>query len=267
MKNITIRALSGLVYIGLIIGSILYHKTAFAGVLFLFNIIGLIEYQNLNSDSKKDYSPLLSGFFLYLIMHLFIAEILPFKGTSILLCIPLVLLSRDLFSKSRQQKPSTASALFALFYITVPLLTLDYLNFSAANNYSRRIVAVFILIWSNDTFAYLSGMALGKHKIFERISPKKTWEGSIGGVFATLIIAWLMFRWVGFYSLPAWIILAFLVAVSAIIGDFIESMLKRNAGVKDSGTIMPGHGGILDRIDSLLFVFPVVLIYIQLISI
>ncbi len=267
MKNITIRAISGAVYIGLIIGSLLYNKSAFAAVIFLFNTISLVEYQNLNSNKHKDFSPLVSGTFLFLIAHLYVEEIMPFKGTVLILLIPLILLVRDLFSNPDKQKPSTSHVLFSLFYITVPLLTLDYLNFSAANQYSRMVVAIFILVWSNDTFAFLSGKVLGKHKIFERISPKKTWEGTIGGIFTTIAIAWLLFRWVGFYSLPAWLILAFLVSVSAIIGDFIESMLKRNAGVKDSGKIMPGHGGILDRIDSLLFVFPVVLIYIQIISI
>jgi phosphatidate cytidylyltransferase len=127
------------------------------------------------------------------------------------------------------------------------------------------VLSMFLIIWTNDTFAYLSGLTFGKHKLFERISPKKTWEGFIGGLLASLLIGYFLHQFILEVSLLKWLFLCLLIAISSVLGDFIESLFKRTAGIKDSGTIMPGHGGILDRIDSLLFVVPVMYIYIQII--
>ena len=125
---------------------------------------------------------------------------------------------------------------------------------------------MFIIIWTNDTFAYLSGLVFGKHKLFVRISPKKTWEGFIGGVLFALVAGYFLHLLIDNISLVEWLILTLLIAVSSVFGDFIESLLKRSASLKDSGKIMPGHGGILDRIDSTLFVAPVVFVYLQIIA-
>jgi phosphatidate cytidylyltransferase len=106
-------------------------------------------------------------------------------------------------------------------------------------------------------------MLLGRHKLFERITPKKTWEGFFGGFISTILIAWALFGFSGFSSLGLWLLLGAIVSIVSVFGDFVESMFKRASGLKDSGSIMPGHGGILDRIDSVLFVFPVVFVYFE----
>jgi phosphatidate cytidylyltransferase len=157
-------------------------------------------------------------------------------------------------------------SLFAgFFYIALPLAMTNILVFPAVNAhyYTHRIfLGLLILIWINDTGAYVSGMLFGKHRLFPRISPKKSWEGFAGGTVFTLISAFFMTRLMGILNQTDWIILAVVVSVFGVYGDLAESLIKRNAKVKDSGTIIPGHGGILDRFDSMLFVVPVSVIYL-----
>ena len=124
---------------------------------------------------------------------------------------------------------------------------------------------MFVIIWTSDVFAYLAGSMFGKHKLMERISPKKTWEGSIGGLFFSLIAAYILSLLVPQLSLVEWMILTIIIVISGTLGDLVESLLKRNADVKDSGTIFPGHGGVLDRFDAVIFATPMVFVYINLI--
>jgi len=128
------------------------------------------------------------------------------------------------------------------------------------NIFSNEAMFLFILIWSSDTFAYCSGRLFGKHKMAPTISPKKTWEGFIGGVILTLVLCYFIESRFG-YLRGNWIIVGVLVATFAPLGDLVESQLKRNFNVKDSGNIIPGHGGILDRLDSFILCAPVIYIY------
>jgi phosphatidate cytidylyltransferase len=145
--------------------------------------------------------------------------------------------------------------IFGLVYIAIPYSLLAFLVFPGANNHqytSGILLGLLALIWLNDTGAYVFGMLFGKHRLFERISPKKSWEGAIGGTIVTIVLGYCMNFFVPFLSRADWIILSLLVSVFGVFGDLFESLLKRSAGVKDSGNLMPGHGGILDRMDSLL---------------
>ena len=126
------------------------------------------------------------------------------------------------------------------------------------------VIGFFILLWVNDTGAYLTGITAGRHRLMERISPKKSWEGFIGGTLLTVLTAWLLSGWLGIIDPFKWIIVGLIVAISGTFGDLIESMLKRSTGIKDSGTIMPGHGGFMDRFDSTLLAFPLVFLFISL---
>jgi phosphatidate cytidylyltransferase len=126
------------------------------------------------------------------------------------------------------------------------------------------IVGFFILIWANDTGAYLTGISLGRHKLMVRISPKKTWEGFIGGILIASLVAWFLTDWLGVMDKIHWIIISLIVSVAGTYGDLVESMLKRSTGLKDSGTILPGHGGFLDRFDSTIISFPLVYLFISL---
>lgn len=137
-------------------------------------------------------------------------------------------------------------------------------EFLDSSFYNPHIVlGIMLLIWANDTFAYLAGSLIGKHKLYERISPGKTWEGTIGGGILSVASSFVIFHWFPEIKLTTWIIVAVIIVVFGTIGDLVESMLKREAGIKDSGKIMPGHGGILDRFDSLIFATPFLYFYLN----
>ncbi|GAI59219.1 unnamed protein product, partial [marine sediment metagenome] len=127
------------------------------------------------------------------------------------------------------------------------------------------LLGFFILFWVSDTAAYLFGVSFGKHRLFKRISPRKSWEGLLGGAFIALITAYLLSLYFKDLRLPDWIIIAFIVVIIGTFGDLVESMYKRSLGLKDSGRILPGHGGILDRFDGVLLASPIVFTYLQLI--
>lgn len=152
--------------------------------------------------------------------------------------------------------------IFTVIYVALPFsFALGLPKYSTyENTFSLEVLFLFILIWSSDTFAYLTGKFFGKHKMAPKISPKKTWEGYLGGVILTLILSYFIEQ--NYQDLRGnWMVVGFLVAAFAPLGDLVESQLKRNFGVKDSGNIIPGHGGILDRLDSFLICAPVVYLY------
>ncbi|MBR5984599.1 MAG: phosphatidate cytidylyltransferase [Bacteroidales bacterium] len=159
-----------------------------------------------------------------------------------------------LFKKDTKQEEHLGKAFLTLIYIALPLGIASYIS----RNDHLLIMATFLLIWISDTMAYLVGCKFGKHKIFVRISPKKSWEGAIGGfVFTVTASAFggYLFPKLGF-AVWQWCVIGATVGIFAILGDFIESMFKRSADVKDSGNLIPGHGGLLDRLDSFIFTIP-----------
>jgi len=153
-------------------------------------------------------------------------------------------------------------------YAIVPftfILAIPFCN--TTHNYEgTTFLGCIILIWSTDTFAYLTGRAIGKHKLYSKISPNKTIEGSVGGLVFTLITATILSIYFNQYSLTEWLGLSIVISIFGALGDLVESMFKRAANIKDSGNLIPGHGGVLDRFDSLLFAAPFIYFYLQLIS-
>jgi phosphatidate cytidylyltransferase len=161
----------------------------------------------------------------------------------------------ELFWPSKTPGSTVGKYLFGIFYIGLPFVFLFLLT---PDKYTpNRVFGLLLLIWTNDVIAYLVGSRFGKTKLLERVSPKKTWEGTIGGAIGTVVVATLVLSgWIPDYNPDQWLALGLIVAVLATPGDLIESLLKRSAGVKDSGSLMPGHGGLLDRFDSFIFVLP-----------
>lgn len=167
-----------------------------------------------------------------------------------------------LFKFSNELYIDSGKLIFTVIYVALPFsFALGLPKYSSIENtFSLEVIFLFILIWSSDTFAYLVGKFFGKHKMAPKISPKKTWEGYIGGVVLTLVLSYFVEQ----YQLQLrgnWMVVGFLIAAFAPLGDLVESQLKRNFGVKDSGNIIPGHGGVLDRLDSFLICVPVVYLY------
>ncbi len=187
-----------------------------------------------------------------------------------ILLIPLIfsVFIVELYRKKTQPFGNIAYTILSLIYIALPLSLLNFMVMQSGENksdviFTPQILLGFLyLMWASDTGAYISGSLLGKHKLFERISPKKTWEGSIGGGIITIGTAYVISIFYTELSFMDWAIIALINVVIGTLGDLTESMLKRSINIKDSGNILPGHGGILDRFDSLLIAAPIVYVYL-----
>jgi len=267
MKNILVRSITGIALVILIIGGILLSKYTFA-LLFLFIIIGcLIEFFHFFRTSEihplSIYSVIIGGLF-FLFTFLITSEIL---SPLYYLLFPISILflpGCELFRKKENNISNIATGILGLSYIAIPFCLANYVVFTNGIYNSFPLILLFILIWTNDTGAYLVGMSIGKHKLFPRISPKKSWEGLFGGIILTIIVSLIFVVIRQDLSVFNGILLGILVSVSSVFGDFTESMFKRSFNIKDSGRIIPGHGGLLDRFDSMLFAIPIYLCYIKL---
>lgn len=185
-----------------------------------------------------------------------------FRLSEILAISLIVIAVVTLFKFTSELYFDSGKLIFTVIYVALPFsFALGLPKFSSYDsNFSLEVIFLFILIWSSDTFAYLVGKFFGKHKMAPKISPKKTWEGYAGGVVLTLVLSYF----VEMYQPQLrgnWMVVGFLIAAFAPLGDLVESQLKRTFGVKDSGNIIPGHGGVLDRLDSFLICVPVVYLY------
>ena len=175
----------------------------------------------------------------------------------------------ELYRNHSRPFTNIAYTLLGIIYIAGPLSLMNYIGFTPTIGGAiydfRLILGFFFLLWANDTGAYLVGMSIGKHRLFPRISPKKSWEGFFGGIAVSMGVGAVLAQFFNDYSLHVWIVMAVLISISGVFGDLIESMYKRSLQVKDSGNIMPGHGGFLDRFDAVFFASPIVFVYLQLI--
>jgi phosphatidate cytidylyltransferase len=178
---------------------------------------------------------------------------------SVLLIMALLGPLVQLFTTARLPFANMGQALFGVLYITLPFFLLFDIAVDPTNTlHPNRVLGLLLLTWTNDTLAYVIGSRIGKYKLLPRISPKKTWEGTIGGAVCTLVIAFAMGKWIfpNDFTLMQWLAVGGITAIFATLGDLVESMLKRSAGVKDSGNLLPGHGGLLDRFDAFIVVLP-----------
>lgn len=277
MRNFIIRALSGAVYIALIITALLLLDNSPVLYLLLFILLIVLGIGEMITMAKDDATQswlvniidMLGG------AGLFVAFYMHYEGETVqsramwLLPIATYLLLRTIVQLYRPRQNALHSlerSFFSLGYVALPVALLNVIMSITA---PRLLLGMFMFIWLYDTGAFCVGMLLGRHRLFERISPKKSWEGVIGGVALAVAGAYITHYWFDeFFQVPdlhVWVGLSIVVAIFSTFGDLVESLIKRTVGVKDSGHIMPGHGGILDRIDSLLLVAPAVLIYLMLI--
>lgn len=269
-RNLITRAITGAVYIFILLFGILYNKYSFIVVFGVILVVALDEFYRLIEQKTPHLISklfnILFGVVIFLSAYLFLEgkSILAFPISSItyllfLYASTIVIKRPDIFN-------TIIYSVFGQLYITLPfcLLLLISYEYKLANPiyYYALVLAIFVFIWVNDTFAFLIGITIGKHKLLRRISPKKTIEGFIGGIFFTVLSG------IGFsflyteYTIYFWIGFALIVSLFATLGDLFESLIKRTYKVKDSGNLIPGHGGILDRIDSLLIVVPPIYVYI-----
>lgn len=272
MQNILVRSLSGSIYVALIILGCLGHTYGPSFLMLLLAGIAIYEWQSIRPKNYR-LSTYLFSLLIFLLFAFTVSPLIEISTPNLILLksiLGLSIATYFLIQSFRQRSDSISSTShngFGLIYLFPTLLLLPIFPSVLGPSEPWLLLAVFILIWSSDTFAYLSGRFLGKNKLFERISPKKTWEGFIGGMVFTVLSSYLLEISIGILPLWAWMGLAILVAISGTLGDLFESAIKRYFKVKDSGSFIPGHGGILDRIDSLLFVLPLAYLYLSLISV
>lgn len=268
MSNLFVRIISGLVYGGIIIGSC---YSAEPGIFFLACFLGfpaIVEWLQFRKGKNISLqsSMLIGVYLLSLLLYGNIIDLSPIPQYTfqVLIFIFLVSLFTSMaFSRKREIPLDLFHSTFTFIYIIVPLHLLVRIPFLTDSYEPLLLLSIFIIIWCNDSFAYFSGRLLGKHKLFERVSPNKTWEGFIGGLVFSLAAAYIMSLYFPFLGMGKWLGLAAVVIIFATVGDLFESSLKRAYKLKDSGRFMPGHGGILDRIDSLLFALPAAYLYLQ----
>lgn len=264
------RSLSGAVYILLLIISIICSVESFFILFGLFLIIAVYEFCALVQFNKI--FPIIIAVLMYVSVtylesqnqHLSKNFDYTLLGATLLISFKCIYF---LFDDKQYRIEKISKYLFLLGYIILPFIIITKIPFGIKGYNPKIIIGIFILIWTNDTFAYIVGKSIGKHKLYEKISPKKTIEGFLGGIVFAMIASYLIatyyiegkqtaqFIWLGF---------AVIVGIFGTIGDLIESKFKRIANVKDSGAIMPGHGGVLDRLDSVIFVAPFIFLFYQL---
>ena len=277
MNNFFRRTLTGAWIVIFVLGGYWLHPVSFflAGLVMLAG--SMYEYYRIigKSGVRPQMIPgMITGITGYVLSTLSAAGKIPLKFLLLILPMLAVMMIIELYRKQEKPFDALSHTFFPLIYTVIPL---SLFPFSAYNHEGLEtliphgniifspgiVVGFFLLIWANDTGAYLIGVTLGKHRLLERISPKKSWEGFIGGVVLAVVVSWLLSGWLGVVSPVKWAIISLIVSIIGTFGDLVESMLKRSTGIKDSGNLMPGHGGFLDRFDSTVMSFPIVFLFIS----
>lgn len=282
MKNNFIqRAITGIIFVGVLIGCILGGPISFTLLFALITALTIHEFGVIISKQPdvEINKPIcmLAGVFLF--FGFAYLGVMPGQTEILIpyLFLIIYLLVSELYLKKKNPLNNWAYAMMSQIYITLSFAMLNVLayhsigNEGELSNYQVQYnpilpLSIFIFTWINDTGAYCTGMLFGKHRLFERISPKKSWEGSIGGGVFSIIAAIVMAHYFPFMPISIWIGLALTVVIFGTLGDLTESLLKRTIGIKDSGNILPGHGGMLDRFDSTLMAVPAAVVYLYIIS-
>ena len=270
MKEFTYRLISGVLYVGLLL-LCLNWEMALRGLLFLFGMICIAEFNKLTGDKSK--VPFAIFTLLYGGLMLWDTAFVAGPGYDALIQILHVLtifvqlfLIKDLFSEKSLPLIITRRYINVTFYLSTAFVFLFLISQFRSNYNPDLLLGCFILVWVSDSFAYLIGKNFGRQKLFPSISPKKTVEGFLGGLLFACIASYILSVFDPKLNFSSWLILAIIISVFGTLGDLIESKYKRQAGVKDSGVIMPGHGGLLDRLDSIIFSAPFVYLFLRILN-
>lgn len=264
------RAIFGALYVAIIVGGILCGPFWFLVLLLMLSTFAVNEFLIMTNPPAGNLSEATISMLqrsldcvgsAVLIVTVW-TDMLFIPGIVTYLAYLILRLAVQLWVHNQDAVRSLATSMMSQLYVALPIALMNVIYHITPG----LLLLLFILVWVNDTFAYLVGSQLGRHRLWERISPKKSWEGFWGGLVATVAVAGLcglLFpTFFGGYNLIAIIVIGLIVSIAGTLGDLIESLLKRTVGVKDSGNLIPGHGGILDRIDSILLVVPSVLVAI-----
>lgn len=275
LRNFIIRALSGIVMFVVLLGAILTSQWSFVALMGVIAIGGMWEFYRMAEQAGYSPMKLLGTFMGIVVFCINLAVMLFFSRQSdstgstliiaalgvLVLLVPLMCIC-ELYRKSATPIANIASSIMGAIYVALPMSLLLVIPMLLGNGeWNPWIVLFYIfIIWANDVFAYLFGITLGRHRLFERISPKKSWEGFFGGLAGAVAMGYVAAVILDANTV-AWMGLALVAALSGVFGDLVESLMKRSVNVKDSGNIIPGHGGWLDRFDALILSAPFVFVY------
>ena len=269
--NLKRRVLTGMFGGSLLLLSAL-HELSYLVVFVLIIFLSSKEYFKIliNNGFRPNYN---LGVFLSVIIFVttyFYASKESLIGVHFVLVpiLPLVCLSALYSSNNNETLSNVSVTFFGILYISLPISLLNFIVFNEYSYNSIYLMATLLFLWNSESAAYFGGSLFGRKKLFESVSPMKTWEGVISGLLANVILAYLIhqFIWTSFQTFTFWVLFSMVVLVSGIFGDLFESLLKRNFNLKDSGNKLPGHGGFLDRFDSFFFVIPYVYFYLKIID-
>ena len=272
LNNFWSRTLTGALFVIIIIGSILISQASFS-ILFLgVTLLAIREFYILVNHVKGLKVQLVPGMIAAGVLYVSVALVsMDYVGKQLLiinLILPVMLFVNELYQKNETPIQNISLTLLGILYVSIPLALLNMFfnpGLVPGEYHPAALLGFFVILWSSDTFAYVSGKLIGRRKLFPRISPKKTWEGTLGGFLFGLIAAWILSEFYHDFSRANWLIIAGIIMIFGTFGDLAESLIKRSLKIKDSGRALPGHGGLLDRFDAALFAAPAVFIYINLI--
>ncbi len=272
IKDISTRAGAGIIYILVILLGLLGGRFSFLAVFGAILGSGLFEfYRMVEKDTSHAISKIFNivlGVIIFISVFLYLEGIYTYLLPVCILIYLLILIASAIFLRRHDILHGIIYSVFGQVYITMPLSLLMFISYSpnvAGNEYDWvPVLALFVFLWVNDTAAYFIGSLIGKHKLIEHISPKKSIEGFIAGILFTMLASLIFARLYPGFSVAFWMGLAIVVSLFGTLGDLFESLIKRTCNVKDAGDLIPGHGGILDRIDSLLVAVPAVFLYLIL---
>lgn len=267
LNNLQQRVLAGIAGGAIFIGAIYFSQWTFAGLFLLLTMLGIREFYQLLT--LRGFAPnynagIVLGCALFVLTFLLQQQLVPLKVLYALPPILFFIFIAELFRKKEQPFVNIGLTLLGMLYVGGAFSMLPILGYLSGGYSWQVILGTMFLIWTSDSGAYFAGKNFGKHKLFARISPGKTWEGWVGGTLLALGVGYLLSIYFQDLDVVHWLGVAVIVSVFGVLGDLIESLLKRSLDVKDSGTLIPGHGGILDRFDSLLLVVPFIVAFLKL---
>jgi phosphatidate cytidylyltransferase len=276
-SNLLQRAVTGILFVAVLVGCILYDLFAFGLLFTLIAALSVHEFAHLinKHEAGIQVNRAITALGAAYLFMAFMSFCIAGAGSYIFLPYLLLLLYlfiTELYLKKENPVGNWAYSVLSQVYVALPFALLNVLAFptnqaDSTVSYNPILpLSLFIFIWLNDTGAYCAGSLLGKHRLFPRISPKKSWEGSIGGAIVAVAASFVLAHYFTFLNLWQWIGFALVVVIFGTWGDLTESLLKRHLGIKDSGHILPGHGGMLDRFDSALLAIPAAVVYLYLLS-
>ncbi len=277
MKDLPKRTLTALVFGAVMIGGIIWNQYSFmilttlicAGCLWEYlGIIASVQTYQTESKALFRFLNFVTGLIVFALIMLSAYQFINPVSFALILPLLFIVLAFELYAGKQKKFQNSALNLLGIIYIALPLGLLHYIVMQGEGNWFPEqiniVFGILLLVWTNDSMAYIVGSLIGKNKLFPSVSPKKSWEGFIGGALFCFGVGFLLSKYFTTISLQDWLVIAGIVSILGTIGDLVKSLMKRNLEIKDSGNILPGHGGLIDRFDAFIYSIPFVFAYLKL---